>query len=200
MSRTRNVIFTLLLTGGALLFVAPLHSAMAQEQGTKGIFGGLFNKDNGSSGAKPLRVVPKTGTQTTTGSTSTGGASATGVAKPSPYASGSTASLNYRNVTESDMDKMTMSEIIQMETDKQTETTEAYRVEKVRESQEMAEMYRAQMQERLASQMNDPSALQSMGAGGTGGVSEEQIKRKMVYKPKDGTTTGKKPIRLFDVR
>ena len=194
-TRIRNVFFTMLMTCSVLFFAASAQNAAAQQE-DGGLFSGLFNKD--ASEVKPLYVKPSTAgqKQTYTG----GGASTTGVAKPSATSGGSAPLYNYQNVTKSQMDKMSTGELIQMEAERQMATTKQFRENKVKEAEEMAAIYRAQMEERLASQMEDPSALQSMGAGGMGGVSEEQIKRKMIYKPKDEETTGKKPIRLFDVR
>ena len=95
---------------------------------------------------------------------------------------------------------MSMEELVAQSAAEQNASTTAFRDRKMAEAAEMAEIYRQQMRDRLAAQSNDPSALQAMGAGGTGGVSDAQIRRKMVYQPDKNATGGKKPIRLFDVR
>lgn len=159
-----------------------------------GILGGLFNK--GGEGSSPI-FINRNNQGAASGNTS---ASNTGVAR-STSRSGNSGSINYRVVPNKPKSEMTISDMIKQSTAEQYAKTDAYVARKEQEAAEMAELYREQMRERLAAHSNDPSALQSMGAGGTGGVSGEQIKRKMIYKPdNDETSTGKKPIRLFNVR
>lgn len=201
MSKFRHIAFTLFIAGGLSLGVMPVSSAMAQDEGGSGLFGGLFNPGAGTSGAKPLFVKPNV--KAPTGLATTGTASATGVARAptSSYKSNAADLMGYRDVTpQTDDANLSLGEVIQMETEKQMATSKAYRDQKNKEAAELAEVYRQQMEAKLAAQEN-PSASQSMGGGGTMGMNEEQV-RKMVYKKKDNspTGTGAKPIRLFQVQ
>lgn len=169
--------------------------AQAQsDDGGKGILGGLFNNGGGSSGGSPIFI----NRGNPSGASSGAGASRTGVARPTSR--GGEGAIKYRVVPNKPQDEMSVGELIQQSTAEQNAQTDAYVERKKQEAAEMADMYRQQMRERLAAQSGDPSALQSMGAGGTGGVSGEQIRRKMIYEPDNSVTGGKKPIRLFNVR
>lgn len=199
MSKFRRIMFALMVSGGLSLVVMPVGSAMAQDEGNGGLFSGLFNPGSGgSSSATPLFVKPNV--KAPTGNPTTGRASATGVARvPTSNRSSSALDLaTYRNLPKTARDKMSLQEKIALHGQAQIARTKASTQQRMEEAAEIAQMYREQMHERLAAQEN-PSAAQSMGVGGTVGMNEEQV-RKMVYKKKEDTATGAKPIRLFDVR
>ena len=197
----RSNILTFILVSG--LSICGLSSnVMAQETTSTGsnFIGKLFSKDKSSdsSGAKPLFIKPSVSSNNARAKNNS--ASKTGVAVSSGGSRNSKSPIGYRTVSTGNQDDVPMQELLRQSTEQQNADTNAYRARKMEEAEQMAEIYRQQMRERLAAQQNDPSALQAMGSGGTGGVSDAQVRRKMVYQPDKNATGGKKPIRLFDVR